>query len=136
VTSEDFRRIALSLPEASERAHMGHPDFRVLEKIFATIWPGEGWGMVKLTPEQQNKFIETDPAVYAPVKGAWGRRGCTSVRLELADETTIRSALVTAWRNAAPKRLTERLEASIFDAVAPLRGDAAEKPAKRRARSK
>jgi len=37
VTADDFRRIALELPEASENAHMGHPDFRVRGKIFATL---------------------------------------------------------------------------------------------------
>ena len=33
---------------------MGHPDFRVAGKIFATLGPGEAWGMVKLTPAQQS----------------------------------------------------------------------------------
>jgi hypothetical protein len=32
-----FRRLALSLPEAAEGAHMGHPDFRVRNKIFASL---------------------------------------------------------------------------------------------------
>jgi hypothetical protein len=29
MTAEDFRRIALSMPDAIEASHMGHPDFRV-----------------------------------------------------------------------------------------------------------
>ena len=33
----DFRRTALRLPEATEGAHMGHPDFRVRNKIFASL---------------------------------------------------------------------------------------------------
>ena len=37
MTADDFRQIALSLPEASESAHMDHPDFRVRGKIFATL---------------------------------------------------------------------------------------------------
>jgi hypothetical protein len=44
------------------------------------------------------------------VKGAWGRRGCTSVRLEKAGEATVRDALLLAWRNTAPKRLLGRIE--------------------------
>jgi hypothetical protein len=92
---------------------MGHPDFRVRGKIFATIcWPDEGWGMVKLTPEQQAIFVQAEPAVFVPVKGGWGRRGATSVRLKTANKATLRSALVAAWRNAAPKRLAEEFEAS------------------------
>ena len=110
MTVDDFRRLALSLPEASEAAHMGHPDFRVRGKIFATIWPDDGWGMVKLKPEQQAMFMRDEPKAFVPVKGGWGRKGATNVRLESANPTTLRSALVTAWRNIAPKRLAETLE--------------------------
>lgn len=110
MTVDDFRKLALSLPEASESAHMGHPDFRVRNKIFATIWPDEGWGMVKLTPDQQTMFRQDEPAVFVPVKGGWGRKGATNVRLESANPTTVRSALITAWKNIAPKKLAEKLE--------------------------
>jgi hypothetical protein len=52
VTENEFRRLALSLPEAEEREHMGHPDFRVGGKIFATLgYPGKSWAMVRLTPD-------------------------------------------------------------------------------------
>jgi hypothetical protein len=33
----DFRRIALGMEGAVEGAHMGHPDFRVNNRIFATL---------------------------------------------------------------------------------------------------
>src|SRR4051812_7307777 len=39
VTANAFRQLALSLPEAMEGSHMGHPDFRVRGKIFATLGP-------------------------------------------------------------------------------------------------
>jgi hypothetical protein len=111
MTADTFRRIALSLPEASESAHMAHPDFRVHGKIFATLgWPDEAWGMVKLTPEEQGVVVEAEPEVFTPVKGAWGSQGCTNVRLAAASEATLRSALVRAWRRAAPKRLVATFE--------------------------
>ena len=53
MNADDFRRLALRFPETSEQSHMGHPDFRVGGKIFATLGPKEEWGMAKLTPEQQ-----------------------------------------------------------------------------------
>src|SRR5205823_1993383 len=102
MTSDDFRRLALELPEAAESAHMSHPDFRVRGKIFATL-PYPDKGMVKLTPEQQATFVRTEPAVFVPVKGGWGRRGATHVVLEKGEETSVRQALTVAWRNAAPK---------------------------------
>jgi hypothetical protein len=109
VTAGDFRQIALSLPEALESAHMDHPDFRVRGKIFATLgYPDQGWGMVKLTPEQQTSLVRAAPAVFVPAKGAWGRRGSTIVRLDTVDQVALSSALVAAWRNVAPKRLSDR----------------------------
>jgi hypothetical protein len=111
MTAADFRRIALGLPQATEGAHMGHPDFRVRRKIFAAIgWPNENWGMVKLTPEQQREFIYANPAIFVPVSGAWGSRGSTGVRLEAAEEATLRQAITTAWRNIAPKQVVKRFE--------------------------
>ena len=54
MTPDSFRRLALTMPEAVEAGHMGHPDFRVGGRIFATLGhPDEDWAMVKLTPEQQ-----------------------------------------------------------------------------------
>jgi hypothetical protein len=109
VTADDFRQIALSLPEALESAHMDHPDFRVRGKIFATLgYPDQGWGMVKLTPEQQTSLVRAEPAVFVPAKGAWGRRGSTIVRLDTVDQVALSSALIAAWRNVAPKRLSDR----------------------------
>jgi hypothetical protein len=108
MTAEDFRRIALGMPEALESAHMDHPDFRVNNKIFATLfWPDEGWGMVKLTPEQQHDLVTSKPAAFMPVKGGWGKRGATQVRLDRVDAGALRSAILTAWRNTAPKRLID-----------------------------
>jgi hypothetical protein len=47
MTANEFRRLALSLPKVAEAAHMGHPDFRVAGKIFATLgYPQSGWGVV------------------------------------------------------------------------------------------
>lgn len=106
MTPAAFRRRALSLPEATEGAHMGHPDFRVRGKIFATLYyPDETLGMVKLTPEQQEAFVSAEPTVFAPVKGGWGLRGATNVRLGAAKTKSLRVALAAAWRNVAPPKL-------------------------------
>jgi hypothetical protein len=110
MTANDFRRLALSLPEVAEAAHMGHPDFRVAGKIFATLnYPGTGWGMVSLTPEQQELFIGAQPKAFMPVKGGWGRKGATNVQLRSARTAAVREALITAWHNRAPKRLAKTL---------------------------
>jgi len=114
VTAEQFRRLALSFPEAYESSHMDHPDFRVRGgKIFATLSHGEKWGMVKLTSEQQEEFVGAEPDVFEPVKGGWGRGGATSVRLRAATKAILRPAMAAAWCNAAPKKLAQEFEASF-----------------------
>ena len=108
MTSDDFRRIALGLDGAVESAHMGHPDFRANGKIFATIHHDHKWGMIKLTPEQQRKFVQGNAGVFAPENGAWGRAGCTKVRLDWVDEDTLGEAMTLAWQNTVRKTQTTR----------------------------
>ncbi len=109
MTADDFRRIALDQPEATQGAHMGHDDFRVGGKIFATLGsPDAGWGMVKLLPEQQDLFVQTNPSMFRPVKGGWGLRGATNVRLDAAAPDALEPAMRAAWLNTAPARLVRR----------------------------
>jgi hypothetical protein len=106
MTAAKFRRIALSMPGASEGAHMAHPDFRVGGKIFATLgYPNKHYGMVVLPPEEQERFVKSDSVAFAPAKGAWGLQGSTCVRLEAVEAPTLRRAIEIAWRKRAPQRL-------------------------------
>ena len=108
MTKDGFRKLALALPGVEEKAHMGHPDFRVGGKIFATLGaPTAEWGMVSLTPEQQRAFCDSSPGVFVPVKGGWGLKGATNVNLKGATAAVLKPALLTAWRNRAPKKLLE-----------------------------
>jgi hypothetical protein len=75
MTIDQYRRLALALPETTEGSHMQHPDFRVRNRIFATLWPKDSRGVVMLTPEQQSLLVEAEPAVFTPVSGGWGRQG-------------------------------------------------------------
>jgi hypothetical protein len=103
-----FRELALSFPEAIESAHMRHPDFRVGGKIFATLgYPDEDSAMVKLSADDQKEFVRTNPDLFQPAKGAWGRQGSTIVYLPAATSDIVREALSAAWRNTAPKRLSK-----------------------------
>ena len=102
MTTQAFRRNALKLAGATEKAHMNHPDFRVNGKIFATLgYPDEQWGMVKLTPEQQTEFVRDFSKGFQPVKGSWGRAGSTQVRLAKVDTPTLRKALRAAWKSVS-----------------------------------
>ena len=103
LTANDFRRIAVGMKDVVESAHMGHPDFRVNGKIFATLHADRAWGMVILSPEEQERFLAEHPRVFKPESGAWGRQGCTAVRLNAVDEETLGEALTLAWRNGVAR---------------------------------
>jgi len=109
MTAAEFRRIALGLPKAEERAHQHHPDFRVGGKIFATLgYPDKGWGMVKLFPDQQREFTKSGPKTFVPASGTWGRKGATLVHLKSAGNPDVRRAMLAAWVNTAPKKLAAK----------------------------
>lgn len=93
------------MPGAEEHSHMDHPDFRAGGRVFATLgYPDEEWGMVKLSPEEQNNFVQAEPLAFVPVRGAWGLRGCTSVRLQKAKSISVRRALQIAWSVATVRK--------------------------------
>lgn len=105
---EQFRKIALSFPDAIESSHQGHTDFRVGGKVFATLgYPDDSHGAVMLGPEDQAFFMKIDGAVFSPAAGAWGRNGSTIVMLRDAKAAIVRDALDVAWRRRAPKRLLQ-----------------------------
>jgi len=105
MTDDEFRKMALDVPGAIEASHMNHPDFRLGGKIFATLGaPDKNWGMVKLTPEQQLRFIEKAPPIFQPCSGAWGRQGATNVYLPAAKVGMVRAALDTAATNIGSKK--------------------------------
>jgi hypothetical protein len=103
-SANDFRRLALAFPGAEERAHMGHPDFRVGGKIFATLHaPEKGTGAVMLLPEQQELAMDAEPEAFSPAAGAWGRGGSTIVRLDAVSAEWLGRTLAWAWAKRAPK---------------------------------
>ena len=106
MTAAEFRKIALSQPEAVESAHMNHPDFRVGGKIFASLgYPDEQHAVVMLSPDQQEGFVAEMPRVFSPVKGAWGKRGWTQIHLPSAEIEAVTEAIGLAWRRGAPAAL-------------------------------
>ena len=76
---------------------MGHADFRVGGKIFATLGaPDAAHAMVKLSPTDQAFLIRDHPKAFKPAAGAWGRSGSTLVNLRLAPKRAVSIALEAA----------------------------------------
>jgi hypothetical protein len=94
MTDDEFARLALGMRGAAAGGHMGHRDFRVGKKIFATLgYPRAGFAMAKLAPEQQAMLVAAEPDIFAPAAGAWGRGGATVIDLARVDAATAESAI-------------------------------------------
>jgi hypothetical protein len=116
MTGDDFRRLALALNDATEGAHMGHPDFRANGRIFASLTAGEDWAVVMVTPDEQKALLRSDPDVFVPAAGAWGRQGCTKIWLASANKADVRGALTLAWERIVtlpPPRAAKKRKAGV-----------------------
>jgi hypothetical protein len=95
------RRLALALPEVVEASHFDQPDFRVRNRIFATL-PKDGLTVcLKITPVNLDALVSTDAATFRDVwRGRW-----VAVRLDRVTQSMLRDLLVDAWQLVAPKRM-------------------------------
>jgi len=133
MTADDFRELALQLSGVVEGEHMRHPDFRAHGRIFATLaYPTEEWGMVKLAPADQKRFVDMHGHAFTPVKGAWGLQGCTSVKLAAAQRDVVAHALDLAWQKSA----SEAAEKARSKTKTPVKKTPAKKSARKTAGAK
>jgi hypothetical protein len=107
VTANEFRRIALGMEGASEGQHMGHPDFRVNGRIFATLTEDRSRGMVQLTPEQQQEFMSASPDTFVRPR-APGPRRLDDGAVESVDGDTLGEAMTLAWQKAVTAKKGRR----------------------------
>ena len=100
ITHAAVRRLALALPEAVESSHFSTVDFRVRNKIFASLRTTDTV-VLKTTPTNLDALVSADGATF---RDAWRARW-VSVRLDRVTIPLLRELLTDAWRLAAPKRL-------------------------------
>ncbi|MER7487050.1 MmcQ/YjbR family DNA-binding protein [Streptomyces sp. NPDC126497] len=105
--AEDVRRIALSLPDTTEKVAWSMPTFRVAGKMFATLPEDETSIAVRCPKEERDELALAEPEKFwiadHEAQFAWVR-----VRLAaLEDEGELRDILADSWRQAAPTRLLE-----------------------------
>jgi hypothetical protein len=97
------RKIILSMPESEELEHHGHPDFRVNNKIFATLWPAEARAVLKIRFNNDSDWVKCSPEALSVI--AWGKQRWTNVNLLHANVEMFRQLVEEAWFAVAPKKL-------------------------------
>ncbi len=98
----DCRRIALSLPGASEYPHFDRIAFKA-RITFATLAPDGLSVNLKFAPEEQEFKTMLAPQAFAAIAGGWGRQGWTVAILAALSEDELRVALMMAHSHAGPK---------------------------------
>ena len=114
---EELRRLCLALPETTERLSHGAPTWFVRDKKTFVTYAGHHHG-ARLSfwcaaPDgAQETLVALDPERFF-VPPYVGHRGWLGVRLDVPlDWDQIADLVADAWRTVAPRRLSERLDAS------------------------
>ncbi|WP_069772645.1 MmcQ/YjbR family DNA-binding protein [Streptomyces sp. LUP30] len=105
--AEDVRRIALSLPDTTEKTAWSMPTFRVAGKMFATLPEEETSLAVRCPKEERDELALAEPGKFwiadHEAQFAWVRARLSA----LEDEEELRDILADSWRQAAPPHLLE-----------------------------
>jgi hypothetical protein len=108
-TTDDVRRLALALPETSEKPCYGTPGFYVRKKLFARIRNDAETVMVKVDMGERELLLAAEPETFF-ITDHYRDWPSVLVRLSAIDAEELREVLTDSWLIAAPKRLAATLE--------------------------
>jgi hypothetical protein len=101
ISPKSVRRLALALPDTIES--FAQPDFRVRNKIFATLPDAAHIVCLKTTPANLDALVAADPETFSNEwRGRWLR-----VRLDRITAPMLAELLFDAWSLVAPKALAK-----------------------------
>ncbi|EJL27383.1 hypothetical protein PMI01_03864 [Caulobacter sp. AP07] len=102
MTADEFRLLALSLPQVRYATNLGAVNFLIGDRVFATLGgPDPALATLKLSPVHQTKAVRSAPSAFFPQPGGAGARGVTCVRLSNADPDLLRPVLLDALARAS-----------------------------------
>ncbi|MEP6526776.1 MAG: MmcQ/YjbR family DNA-binding protein [Nocardioidaceae bacterium] len=110
VTTEQVRRVALSLPRTTEGLVRDSVKFRVGRIVYLAISPDEttmGFGFPK---EERAALVAAEPDKFRMPLKSDERYNWVRVLLPAIDETEMRELVVDAWRMVVPKRIADSFE--------------------------
>ncbi len=102
-TSNDLRKIALSLDGTSEAPHFDRAAFKAA-RIYVTLAADGLTANFKFTPDEQELKCLTAPDAFEKIPNAWGKQGWTTAKLSALSVAELKSALETAWRHGTTKK--------------------------------
>ncbi|MFG2820214.1 MmcQ/YjbR family DNA-binding protein [Kitasatospora sp. NPDC048365] len=110
VTFDQFKAMALGLPQTHEEPTWEEVTLRLGKKIFAMGRPESPSVCVKASKEDQAELLAAAPEVYSMAPYV-GRHGWVLVDLERVDPDELHDLVTDAWRSVAPKKLLRDFDA-------------------------
>ena len=110
-TEDDVRRIALSLPETTEKPWSGTPGFRVRDRSFLRIRSEAEGGLVVFVADlgEKEALLSSDPDKFFTTPHYDGHPSVL-VNLATVDVDELRELITDSWRLKAPKRLLKQFD--------------------------
>ena len=105
--AEDVRRIALSLPDTTEKIAWSMPTFRVAGKMFVTLPEEETSIAVRCPKEERDELVLAEPEKFWVADHEAGFAWVRARLAALDSDEELRDILADSWRQAAPPRLLE-----------------------------
>jgi hypothetical protein len=105
VTGDDVRRVALSLPRATEHLVRDRPKFRVRSIVFVALSRDEttmGFGFPK---EEREGLVAAEPHKFSMPSTSDLRYNWVTAHLDQLDEDEMTELVIDAWRMCVPKKV-------------------------------
>src|SRR6185503_8154091 len=112
ITPAQFKRVALSFPEAHEKSSYGNPSIFIAKKFFTRLRKEDDsvvWIVDSI--DERDHLMEMDPRTYFITDHYRDYPGVL-VRIARIDEAMLKKMLERRWRKVAPKTLVKQIDAA------------------------
>ncbi|HWA27084.1 MAG TPA: MmcQ/YjbR family DNA-binding protein [Lacunisphaera sp.] len=101
------RRLALALPEVTEKICYGTPGFFVRKKLMLRLWEDGETLVCKLPMELREQLLEDSPDVFS-ITDHYRNYPAILINLNAVGESVLKERIAVAWRGVAPAKLAAK----------------------------
>src|SRR5215470_7675573 len=125
LSEAQFKKIALSFPEAHEKSSYGSPSIFIAKKFFTRLRKqDDSIVLIVGSIDEREMMIESDPKTFH-ITDHYRDHPSVLVRIGRINEKTLRAMLERRWRTIAPKKLLKAIDG------APITSPGKTRPTKR-----
>jgi hypothetical protein len=110
MTTQQAGEKAKALFGVSKKEHFGSDAYVANGRMFATVWHDQHKVNLRLSLQDQRKFLSLDGEAFVTINNAWGKQGWTCVQLKFIEQAQFMAALKCAWNYSAQKTPSANLK--------------------------